>query len=83
MLAGLGVRLIVRMPLATAAFCVENCARLPPNVNVCSCHADEIERVEVVLPRQHERIACVRARAAVSRSGAGRPGAAGGAQNRE
>lgn len=31
--------LIVRMPLPTDAFCVENCARLPPNVNVCRCHA--------------------------------------------
>src|SRR5664279_3649547 len=32
---------MLRMPLATLAFCVENWARLPPKVKVCSCHADK------------------------------------------
>ena len=42
MLLGLGVRPMVRRPLATLAFCGENCARLPPKVKVWSCHIDAL-----------------------------------------
>jgi hypothetical protein len=49
---GFGVRLIVRTPEATAAFCVENWASFPAYVNVSSCHAD---RSSVLKSSSHDR----------------------------